>query len=138
MTKKEKEAQRLEAVAFLKKYLKAGDRVYTVLNHVSSSGMSRRISVIIPTIKGDDELGIFNITGWVAQALGYKCEANKNGMKVGGYGMDMGFHVVYSLGSALWGHGKDSEAPKQNYETFRNGVIGPETDGGYLLRQIWV
>lgn len=138
MTKKEKEALRQEAIAFLKEYIKAGQRVYTSLDHVSSSGMSRRISVLIPTVREQTgELEIFNITHWAARALGYKV-SKKGGMVVGGCGMDMGFHVVYSLGSAIWGHGKDSEAPRQNYVTYRNGSSEPEMDGGYLLKHSWV
>jgi hypothetical protein len=86
---------------------------YTVLRHVSSSGMSRDISVKT-VIDGE----IRDITYTVAEALGEKIK-DKNGqrvIRVSGCGMDMGFHLVYSLSSALYGH---------------------EERGGYKLSQEW-
>lgn len=137
MTKKEKEARAAQAVAYLKEYLHAGDRVYTILLNVSRSGMSRHIDVVLPIKHKDGTLGIYRISHLVADALDYR-RAKDGALVVGGCGMDMGFHVVYSLGSVLWGHGKESEAAKQGFITGRNGDTGPETDGGYLLKHSWV
>lgn len=44
--------------------------------------------------------------------------------------MDMGFHVVYALGSALWPDG--TPAPHGT----RNGE--PDTAGGYALKHEWL
>jgi hypothetical protein len=87
--------------------------VYTVLRHVSQSGMSRDIS-----LKTVEDGQIRDITYTVAEALGEKIKY-KNGqgvIRVGGCGMDMGFHLVYSLSSVLYGH---------------------EERGGYKLCQEW-
>ena len=73
--------------------------IYTVLRHVSASGMSRDIS--LKTVH-DGEL--IDITFTAAEALGEKVK-DKDGrrvIRVGGVGMDMGFHLVYSLSSVLY------------------------------------
>jgi len=90
--------------------LKAGDTVYTVLRHVSASGMSRRIDLY--TFR--DNKPVY-LSGYFAML---QCESPpENGYKVGGCGMDMGFHLVYSLSSLLFG----------------------STDrGGYALRHEWL
>lgn len=56
-------------------------RVYTVLNHVSPSGMTRWISAFVPVVKdGKAEL---------------VCVARER--KLEGCGMDMGFELAYRL-----------------------------------------
>jgi len=73
--------------------------VYTVLRRVSASGMTRAISLKVA--QGGN---IFDITYLAAQALGEKV-AEVNGhfvIKVQGCGMDMGFHLAYSLSSVLY------------------------------------
>jgi hypothetical protein len=94
-----------DSIQHLRGILAPGDKVYTILNNVSRSGMNRRISVAI----GDGK-AITNITWHVARALG---EPVKNragyvqdvGISVGGCGMDMGFHLVYSLSRVLFPDG---------------------------------
>lgn len=73
--------------------------VYTVLRSVSASGMSRKIS-----LKVVDGSSIFDITYLVAKALGERMvnAHGFNAIKVNGAGMDMGFHLVYSLSSVLY------------------------------------
>ena len=56
--------------------------IYTVLNHVSSSGMTRYISAYIPIV---DEKGAAQIV----------CIARER--RVSGCGMDMGFELVYNM-----------------------------------------
>jgi len=80
----------------LKEIVKAGDTVYTVLQSVSSNGMSRRIKVII-----NDGERVRDISYLVAKALEYRYNSKYESLVVGGCGMDMGHHVVYSLASAL-------------------------------------
>jgi hypothetical protein len=83
----------------LSNYLKETSTVYTILRTRSSSGMSRTISLLVSN--GD---GISDITYYAAQALGEKLiEANGHrAIRVQGGGMDMGFHLVYSLSSVLF------------------------------------
>lgn len=113
----------------LRAILTAGDTVYTILRHVSRSGMMRHISVVIKT---DD--GLRDITGLVSDAIDNP--TNDNGaLKVGGCGMDMGFHVVYSLGSAIYPEGFKLAGNQYG----RNGdKSGFDNDGGYAFRQSWI
>ena len=90
----------LSKETLLKDYL-SGDSltVYTVLRSVSSSGMTRHIS-----LKVAHGSSIFDITYLAAQALGDKLHDRHghNTLKVNGCGMEMGFHIVYSLSSVLY------------------------------------
>ena len=100
------------------------DTVYTVLRHVSASGMSRHIDLCI--IKYNQPLWI---TESVAALLDLK-RAKGQGLIGSGCGMDMGFSTVYNLGSALWPNG--TEEPHGT----RNGQ--PDSDGGYALKHSWL
>lgn len=90
-----KEEQK-EAREFLLRVLKPGDTVFTVLRNVSRSGMSRNIDLYL---LGQDEK--LYLTYSVAALLGYS-RAKDGSIKVSGCGMDMGFHVVYSLSRVLF------------------------------------
>ena len=94
------------------------DVVYTLVHKVSSSGMNRTISVYIV-----QEGKIVNIN-WYLEKLDLFKRDNNGYLKVSGCGMDMGFHVVYNLGAALWPNGT------------RNGVA--DSAGGYALKQQWL
>jgi hypothetical protein len=98
-------------------YINEGDTVYTVLRSVSSSGMSRTMS-----LKVAKDGKILDLTYYASVVLDYPLvEVNgSRAIRVGGAGMDMGFHVVYSLSSVLF----RDESP-----------IG---DAGYLLSQAWL
>lgn len=87
-----------EAKAQLRKWLKPGDTLHTIVDHVSRSGMSRNIRVVLLR---DGEATHPNHS--VSVVLGYPRAKRGDGFVVGGCGMDMGFHVVHSLGYALWG-----------------------------------
>ena len=96
-------AEIAEAKATLRRWLRPGDTVHTILDHVSRSGMQRHIRIVI--IKCDSEKGepvTLHPNHAVACVLGYS-QAKRDGLVVGGCGMDMGFHIVHSLGYALWG-----------------------------------
>ena len=97
----------------------AGDvlpKVYTLGRHVSTSGMSRDISLYV--VRNNE---LFNITYYASVALGWKL-VERNGsraIRVTGAGMDMGFHTVYTLSSVLY-----------------RGTV--EDDAGYKLAQEWM
>ena len=78
--------------------LKPEDIVYTVLRHVSRSGMQRRIDLY--TFKDDKKI---YLSGYFAHLMGE--EPPKDGYKVGGCGMDMGYHLVHGLGYRLFNDG---------------------------------
>lgn len=118
-----------ESLAELRKALRPGATVYTSLTHCSRSGMSRRIQVRI--VRGKDD--VRTLTFHVARVLGLPL--SDDGLRVDGAGMDMGFHVVYCLGRALWPNG--AKLPKGIHG--RNGdTSGYEKDGGYLLAHRWL
>lgn len=78
-------------------------KVYTILRHVSSSGMSRDIS--LKMVGKDGRL--WDITYLAAKATGETCRDRhgQNVIRVSGCGMDMGFHLVSGLSWTLYnGH----------------------------------
>ena len=92
-------AEREDAKAKLREWLKPGDTVHTILRHVSRSGMQREIGVVL--LKDGADL---HPNYLVAKALGERI-GKRDGIVVGGCGMDMGFHLVYNLGYVLWPDG---------------------------------
>jgi hypothetical protein len=67
------------------------DTIYTVIRHVSASGMSREISV-----RMIDAGRIISLDWLVSNALGIKI-GKHNGLVVKGCGMDMGYHLVENI-----------------------------------------
>lgn len=148
----EKRDERADALRQLRALLKPGAKVYTILRHASSSGMSRVIDLAIPVREYRDVypraadgstdydakprrvfvgLRIRNIGYLAARAMGYTFENGRHyGIRVGGCGMDMGFHLVYNLGATLWPKG----TPKPH--GMRNGE--PDRCGGYALNHEWL
>ena len=77
--------------------LKRGETVHCILRHVSRSGMQRVIQLVV--FRKNQPLWI----GYAAaKLLGYRYDENREGIIVGGCGMDMGFHLVYNLSNALF------------------------------------
>lgn len=109
----------------LRQLVKPGDTVYTILRHVSTSGMSRDIDVVL--IKDNEPL---RITYTASEATGITYDRKAEALKVGGCGMDMGFHVVYTLGCCLWPKGTPTPHGKRNGQ--------PDSDGGYALKHRWL
>jgi hypothetical protein len=97
MTKKQKE--KVEAIEYLKQHIKPGDTLYTKIEKVSASGMSRQIKVL--DIK-DETPSYWSY--YVSKILGYTLKDN-GALVVKGCGMDMGFHVIYSLSQTLFNDG---------------------------------
>lgn len=106
-------AEREAAAATLREAFPSGSTAYTILRHCSRSGMSRLISVV--AIRPDGEL--WHLDRAAAAVLGWPCKGNGEGVTVGGCGMDMGFHLVYSMSAAIHGRGDR---------------------GGYAVRQRWL
>lgn len=144
-------SEREESIRQLRKLLRPGMTVYTILRHRSASGMSRVIDLVIPVKDYRNEYpknadgttdydakprkvykGLtMRAIGWnAARAMNDTWDHNREGIKVGGCGMDMGFHLVYNLGSTLWPKGT-----RKPHGT-RNGQ--PDTAGGYALNHRWL
>jgi hypothetical protein len=144
MQKKEKEQRKADSIKFLRTVIKQGDRVYTGLQHVSSSGMSRRIKVYVP-VKQEREnngMAILDISWHVANALEYRFSSNYYALVVGGCGMDMGYHVVYTLARVLFrddftciGDG----CPSNDHVNGDKVAQGEQhSDAGYSLTHSWL
>lgn len=124
---------REEACAKLRKWIKPGSTIYTVLRHRSASGMTRSIDLlqIIPRDEYSKRPSLRQLSSLAAQAMGDRpIDCKHGGIKVGGCGMDMGFSLVYELGRALWPNGT-----RKPHGT-RNG--SPDTDGGYAIKHQWI
>lgn len=147
MTKAE-EKDRDEARAELRARLKPGQEILCVLRHVSRSGMQRVIDLKV--IEDGELRGL----GWsAARAMEDRYDTKRDGIVVGGCGMDMGFALVYNLGATLWPDGfdcigvggdvsninssnPDGRCPSNYHGNREHGAH--HVDGGYALRSRWV
>ena len=106
LSKEEKQV----AIKELKKWIKKGDTAYTCLKTVNRMGDYRNIQVLIISKKR-----ILNISYHVAKLLGWTYKDRPNAVGVGGGGMDMGFHLVYSLSRTLFRGDRGGYAVKQQW-----------------------
>lgn len=132
-----KQREQAEAIERLREWIKPGDTVYTILRHVSASGMTRAISVVI-----QDEDGPHEVDGTVARAMGEKFDNRHGGIRIGGAGMDMGFHLVYGLSRTLFPDSFDcigEGCPSNDHSNGdRDYTPHRHSDGGYALRHRWL
>ena len=136
MATKKQSTEQAEAIAMLRETLKPGDTVWCQLKSVSQSGMSRVIQLVV--IKDNRPQWI----GWAAaRAMGMTYDRNREGIKISGCGMDMGFALVYDLAKTLFyemeciGPGcpsNDHANGDRNYTPHRH------SDGGYALKSEWL
>jgi len=117
--------------------LKAGETVYSILRHVSKSGMLRYIDIV--AIRDNQPIqALALVPDEVREQFRehYKYNPDKAGFKTSGCGMDMGFDMVYNLSRMLFPDGF-----KVTDDTIhRNGTPNGTTDkdGGYALNQEWL
>lgn len=155
--------QMIKDLEQLHKMIKPGDTVYTICRHISNSGMSRSISVVISNkVRYDVRDDIPDITYLVARVLGYKVDGRWGGIKTGGYGLDLGHQIVYELSRVMFKGGfgcigegcpsNDHSNGDRDYtphmsESDRIGADGKlcechkehlHSDAGYALRQRWL
>lgn len=120
-----------EAVERLRAILVPGVTVYTILRHVSRSGMQRTISLRLARPDG----GFYDLDHNAALAIGARLDRDRGGIKMGGCGMDMGFELVYQLGRVMFPDGFKLAEGQHG----RNGdKSGFDNDGGYAFRQVWL
>lgn len=139
-------SDRAEARESLAGQIKPGDTISTILRHVSRSGMSRSISVMIPSADHPGE--IQNLSFRAAAAIAATMDRDRDAVKVSGCGMDMGFHVVYALSSALYPDGfgcigtgcPSNDHSNGDRERAKHNKARPHwhRDGGYALRHRWI
>lgn len=163
MTKKQQKAAEIEtAKDKLRGWIKPGQTVYTILDRVSSSGMTRHIRIVLPYTREDGTIDHLHPNHAVGVVLGYRQAKRGDGLVVGGCGMDMGFHLVYSLSRSLFPAGfgcigqgcpsNDHSNGDRDYTPHYDGtprnaeevgkVLTPHrhyhSDGGYALRHRWL
>jgi hypothetical protein len=132
-----KATEKAEAIERLRGMLKPGDTVYTILRHVSRSGMSRSISVVVV------QDGVpFDVSWAVAKAGLGRFDRDRDGVKVTGCGMDMGFHLVYNLAWTLYPDGfgcVGEHCPSNDHSNGdRDRTPHKHSDGGYALVHRWL
>ena len=116
--------------------IKPGDTVYTKVNHVSRSGMSRNIEAYV--MRGNEPV---NISASAATLMKSPI-AKDGGVKMDGCGMDMGFALVYDLAYRLFPEGFDCIGEKCPSNDHTNGdrdyTPHDHQQGGYALKQRWM
>lgn len=142
--------EQMDYQAKLRDMLSPGQTVYTSLDHVSRSGMSRRISVYVVSDGAIDDIT------WLVGRAGIGRLHKDGGIVMGGCGMDMGFALVYNMGRALYRGGqpctgssgftptgrksKHPRCPSNDHvngdRTYRKGKL--HGDGGYAFKQEWL
>lgn len=140
-------AERDAAIMQLREWITPGDTVYTVLRHVSRSGGRREIGVVLMRSNGapmDFSPRIVDLhpNYAVSKALRIPLAKRGDAVIVNGGGMDMGFHLVYELGAALWPNGYTCTGPGCQSNAHTNGdrdyTPHLHRDGGYALQQRWL
>ena len=135
---KAQQHERDQALEYLRKHLPTGAKVLTVVTHVAASGMTRWIVPII-TVDGAPE----DVSWAVARAVGWKLGPNHDGVEVKGAGMNMCFHLVYTLSHALYPNGHpclgtdgewDKRCPSNDHTNHPRDTFTHHDQGGYALR----
>lgn len=133
MSRKPNAAEKLEALTHLRKLCPPGTTIHTNIRHVSRSGMYRVINCYV--IKGGD---MIRISWSVATVCGFRYDDRHEGIGVSGCGMDMGFHIVYTLSYALHGMKSKGDGAKEENQgrpfTPRRGHYR----AGYSLEHRWL
>lgn len=142
-SKKQLQADELaQSLTFMHKHLKPGDTLYTILDHVSASGMSRDIRFVILTTDADGTACAIHPNHAAQTILGYPRAKRGDGLRVGGCGTDMGFHCVYALSRAMFPDGFDcigAGCPSNDHANGdRNRDPHRHSDGGYALKHKWL
>jgi len=139
----EAQRDRAEAIDRLRQYIDPGDTLYTVLRHRSASGMLRVIDVL--KIDNDPDRGrpnVYHLSYNTARAIDMRTDNDRDGIRVSGAGMDMGYHIVYNLSRALWPDGFECIGDRCPSNDHTNGdrdyTPHHHNDGGYALRHEWL
>lgn len=134
-----KTQQQAAARAKLRELLPPGSDVNVILRHVSRTGMSR----VIDALAIED--GAVRSIGWLfAQASPHwRLDSQREGIKVGGAGMDMGFHLVYSVAHEVWSDDDMSTRDKRRLRAWQKRQApyahqGDVTNPGYCWRHRWI
>ena len=130
----------------LRALIKPGDTVYTILEHVSASGMSRWVNAYVYRDNEPRRITWSVCAMKNAENYSQKHEA----ALVSGCGTDVGFELVYRLSSALYPsyncQGDSGRYTRSRCPSNEHVNPGPDRDNynrrrkhhdGYALRQRW-
>jgi hypothetical protein len=124
-----------EAIERLREWLPPGSTLYTILEHVSRSGMTRTIRTVIPYTLDDGSIDHLHPNHAIATITDSTRDKKRAGVKVGGCGMDMGFHLVSTVGSILYGGRRcdcgswyDATGTRRTQEEHNNQKAHSDTD----------
>jgi len=126
MKTKTQKTEKQEAIKRLQDEIPPGTTIYTVLRHCSASGMQRSIQCLVMR---DNQP--WDYSWLVKRALGYRLNEKHGGVKIGGCGMDMGFHLVNTLSYCVHGVGRETDTPDQV-------VARGEARPGYTFGHRWI
>lgn len=88
-----------KALEFLRRFLRKGTKIYTVLRHVSPSGTSRFIDLYV--MKQNEPI---RLTWSASVMLEWTYSRHREALRVNGCGTDVGFQAVYTLGGIILGN----------------------------------
>lgn len=134
--------QQRDAIEALRETFPPGSKAYTLLAHMSRSGMRRSIKVLAPAVVEDrygQRQGIMDVSWQVVRAVGWQFDQRNGGVIVDGAGMDMGFHLVYTLSRVLYRDGFDcigDGCPSNDHANREERAH--HVDGGYAIRHDWL
>lgn len=138
----DKQSSKEEARRQLLGMIKPGDTIYTILRHVSRSGMTRVIDLVLMPKRGTEETGPISIATQAAEVTGNRLDRDRWGVKIGGCGMDMGFALVYNLSYQLFKDGficVGEGCPANDHSNGdRDYTPHLHSNAGYALRQHWM
>lgn len=118
-----KNTEQRQAIDELRELLEPGETIWTVVRHVSKSGMARAIDAYV--FRTDESTGQpykLWLSPKIARACGMQFHQKYEAVWLQGCGMDMGFHLVNTLSYALHGYETTDETPKPGF-TFRHEWI---------------
>jgi len=133
MNQKEREKQNAKRYLLEQLEIKPGDEIFTVLRHVSQSGMMRHVSLFY--LKEND---LVNISYHVSKLIDFPFSDKNNAVKVSGCGTDVGFQTVYNMSYHLFKDGFKCIGDKcQSSDHFNRIETDFHKDGAYALKQSW-
>ena len=100
--------EQVQAIEYLRTFIKKGDVISTRVDSVAPSGLSRNIAFFCVdenycSWTEKNKPRVRNISYQVAKALGYTYRPNSTSVHVKGCGMDMCWHSVHQLSYVLFG-----------------------------------
>ncbi len=148
MATKAQQAEQEQAREALRAMISPGDTLYTVLRHVSQSGMSRSIDVYRMSNTEHGPIDPEWLSRRIARACGFTFDERREAIKMGGAGQDMGYAIIHELGYFLWpdgfecvgeGDGYGSRCPSNDHSNGdRNYEPHHHSSAGYALHHRWI